>query len=60
MSTISWQKGYDFNSGFATWDRRAVKGRNNDIREQQATAYGVYELPLWQEGHVHDEHSDLG
>ncbi|AXC10530.1 Oar protein [Acidisarcina polymorpha] len=42
----SWQQGIDFNSNYATWDRRAVRGRNNDIRQQQLIAYGVYELPI--------------
>ena len=49
-ANYAWQAGYDFNSNFATWDRRAVKGRNNDIREQQLTAYGVYELPFGKKG----------
>jgi hypothetical protein len=46
----AWQKGIDFNSGFATWNRRAVEGRNNDIREQQVTIYGSYELPFGRKG----------
>ena len=46
----AWQKGIDFNSGFATWNRQAVEGRNNDIREQQMTLYGVYELPFGRKG----------
>jgi len=46
----AWQKGYDFNSGYATWNRQAVKGRNNDIREQQVTLYGTYELPFGRKG----------
>jgi len=46
----AWQKGYDFNGGYSTWNRQAVKGRNNDIREQQVTMYGTYELPFGKKG----------
>jgi outer membrane receptor protein involved in Fe transport len=45
-SAYSWQRAYDFNSSYATWDRTAVKGRNNDLREQQEVLYGVYEFPF--------------
>lgn len=45
-SNYAWQRGYDFNNNFSTWDRHAVKGRNNDIREQQLVAYGLYQLPF--------------
>ena len=46
----AWQKGIDFSSQFSTWDRQNGKGRNNDIREQQLTLYGVYELPFGRKG----------
>jgi hypothetical protein len=46
----AWQKGIDFGSQYATWDKHASKGRNNDIREQQVTAYGTYELPFGKKG----------
>ncbi len=46
----AWQKGIDFNSGFATWNRRATEGRNNDIREQQVTIYGIWDLPVGRKG----------
>ena len=45
-SNYAWQRGIDFNSGYSTWSRKAVEGRNNDIREQQEVVYGVYELPF--------------
>ena len=45
-ANYAWQRGYDFASSFATWNRQAVKGRNNDIREQQFTLYGLYQLPF--------------
>jgi hypothetical protein len=42
----AWQQGIDFNSGFATWNKRAVRGRNNDIRTNVFVAYGLYQLPF--------------
>lgn len=45
-ANYAWQRGYDFNSNYATWDRHSVKGRNSDIREQQLVAYGLYQLPI--------------
>lgn len=45
-SAYAWQRAYDFNSSFSTWSRPAVRGRNNDIREQQEVLYGVYEFPF--------------
>ena len=41
-----WQQGIDFNNGFATWNKRAVRGRNNDLRTNQFTFYGLYQLPF--------------
>jgi hypothetical protein len=46
----AWQKGIDFASGFATWNKRPGEGRNNDIREQQVTIYGSYDLPFGKKG----------
>jgi outer membrane receptor protein involved in Fe transport len=46
----AWQKGIDFSSQYATWDKRNGEGRNNDIREQQITIYGVYDLPFGKKG----------
>jgi outer membrane receptor protein involved in Fe transport len=42
----AWQRGYNFNSSFATWDRTAVKGRDDSIREQQIIGYGTWNLPF--------------
>jgi outer membrane receptor protein involved in Fe transport len=42
----AWQRGYNFNSSFSTWDRKAVKGRDDSIREQQLIAYGTWQLPF--------------
>jgi hypothetical protein len=49
-ANYAWQKGYDFASNYATWNRHAVKGRNNDIREQQIVIYGNYQLPFGRKG----------
>ena len=45
-SNYAWQRGIDFNGGYSTWSRKAVEGRNNDIREQQEVVYGIYLLPF--------------
>ncbi len=42
----SWNRGWDENSGYSTWNVAAGRGRNNDVREQQLVAYGVYEVPF--------------
>ena len=45
-SAFSWQKGYDFNSGYSTWNKTVDKGPNNDIRTKQEILYGVYQFPF--------------
>ncbi len=45
-ANYAWQRAFDFNSGYTTWDRQSTKGRSDSIRENQATFYGVYELPF--------------
>jgi hypothetical protein len=42
----AWQRAYDFNNGYATWDKSVTKGRNGSIREQQLIVYGLFELPF--------------
>jgi outer membrane receptor protein involved in Fe transport len=42
----AWQRGYNYNSSYATWDKSAVKGRDDQIREQQFILYGTYQLPF--------------
>ncbi|HZU08273.1 MAG TPA: TonB-dependent receptor, partial [Pseudacidobacterium sp.] len=42
----AWQRGYNFASGYATWDKTAVKGRDDNIREQQIIGYGTWQLPF--------------
>ena len=45
-ANYAWQRGINFNSGYATWDRQAVKGRDDSIRPQQIVVYGLAELPF--------------
>ncbi len=45
-ANYAWQRGYNYNSGYATWDKSAVKGRDDQIREQQFILYGTYQLPF--------------
>ena len=45
-TNYAWQRAYDFNSGYATWDKSVAKGRNGSIREQQVIVYGLAELPF--------------
>jgi Carboxypeptidase regulatory-like domain/TonB dependent receptor len=46
----AWNRGWDEAAGYSTWSVPAGRGRNNDIREQQLVAYGVYQLPLGKNG----------
>jgi outer membrane receptor protein involved in Fe transport len=45
-SNYAWQRGFNYNSGYATWLKQAAYGRDDSIREQQVVTYGVYELPF--------------
>jgi outer membrane receptor protein involved in Fe transport len=45
-ANYAWQRGTAWASGFYTWDPRAVKGRDTNIREQQIIIYGLAELPF--------------
>lgn len=42
----AWQRGIDYASGFATWDKRPERGRDSSIREQQFVVYGLYQFPF--------------
>jgi len=41
-----WASAFDEASGFFTWDPRATYGRDSNVRKQQLTAYGSYDLPF--------------
>ncbi len=49
-ANYAWQAGYDEGGGYSTWDEQPTYGRNNDIRAQQLTLYGIYELPFGKKG----------
>ncbi|HMD21188.1 MAG TPA: TonB-dependent receptor [Alloacidobacterium sp.] len=42
----AWQRGFNTNSGYSTWDKSVVRGRDEAIREQQVVGYGTYQLPF--------------
>jgi hypothetical protein len=45
-ANYAWQRSFNWNAGFVTWDRSAVKGRDDTQREQQLVFYGLYQLPF--------------
>ncbi|MGI8769844.1 MAG: TonB-dependent receptor [Acidobacteriaceae bacterium] len=45
-SNFAWQRAFDWSNNYATWDKTAVKGRNNDLRELEEVFYATYELPF--------------
>ena len=45
-ANYAWQRGVSYQGGFSTWDMRAVKGRDSNIRQQQIIIYGFYQLPF--------------
>jgi outer membrane receptor protein involved in Fe transport len=45
-ANYAWQRGVSWQSGFYTWNPRAAKGRDSNIRQQQIIIFGLYELPF--------------
>ncbi len=45
-SNFAWQRGFGENTGYSTWSRTAVRGRDDAIREEQLIVYGTYLLPF--------------
>jgi outer membrane receptor protein involved in Fe transport len=45
-ANYAWQRGFGEDTGYSTWNRTAVRGRDNLIREQQVIFYGTYLLPF--------------
>lgn len=45
-ANYAWQRAVSYAAGFYSWDRRAVKGRDSSLRQQQIIVYGLYELPF--------------
>lgn len=42
----AWQRSFNFNSGFYTWDKAATYGPDDWLRTQQFVVYGLYQLPF--------------
>jgi outer membrane receptor protein involved in Fe transport len=55
-ANYAWQRSYNWNGGFVTWDRSAVKGLDDSTRQQQFVTYALYQLPFgrnqWIGSHV--------
>jgi outer membrane receptor protein involved in Fe transport len=45
-SNYAWQRAFNYNNSYATWEKSVAYGRDDSIREQQIVGYGVYELPF--------------
>jgi outer membrane receptor protein involved in Fe transport len=45
-ANYAWQRGVSYRNGFYSWNPRAVKGRDSNIRQQQIIVYGLAELPF--------------
>lgn len=45
-ANYAWQRAVSYNSGFSTWSKAAVKGRDSQVRQQQIIIYGLYQLPF--------------
>lgn len=48
----AWQRGFNYNSGYSTWNKAAVYGRDEAIRENQIVGFGVWELPFGKKGMI--------
>lgn len=45
-ANYAWQRATSYQTGFSTWSKRAAKGRDSQLRQQQIIVYGLYELPF--------------
>jgi hypothetical protein len=45
-ANYQWASAFAVNTGFSSWDARAVRGRDSNVRLQQLTWYGSYDLPF--------------
>jgi hypothetical protein len=45
-TNFAWQQGIDFAGGYSTWNKRAVRQNDSNIRKTQIVAYGLYQLPF--------------
>jgi hypothetical protein len=42
----AWQRSFNFNNGYYTWDKGSTYGPDDWLRTQQFVVYGVYQLPF--------------
>ena len=42
----AWQRSFNYNNGYATWDKRVGYGPDDFLRTQQLVLYGTYQLPF--------------
>jgi hypothetical protein len=42
----AWQRAFDYNSGYATWDKAETRASDGSLRTQQFVVYGLYQLPF--------------
>lgn len=45
-ATWAWASAFDEASGFWTWNQRATYGHDTNVRKNQLTGYGSYDLPF--------------
>ncbi len=45
-ANYAWQKAMSEQTGYSTWSRAAVRGRDSSLRQQQIIVYGLLELPF--------------
>lgn len=45
-ANYAWQQAISEATGFSTWDRQAVRGRDSALRQQQVIVYGLLQLPF--------------
>jgi outer membrane receptor protein involved in Fe transport len=42
----AWQRAFDYQSQYATWNKRSAYGPDSNLRTQQLVIYGLYQLPF--------------
>lgn len=45
-ANYAWQRATSYATGYSTWSKAAVKGRDSQLRQQQIIIYGLYQLPF--------------
>ena len=45
-ANYEWASAFDEQGGYSTWSHAVVHGRDGEVRDQQLTAYGSYDLPF--------------